>query len=151
MADGAHVDGVLVLQRPAQMVELGGVLAGLLLVGGVDGLGRRGRVWPGPGGGGGALRLGQAALHQEGDGGGGAGKQRYCLIMPGLCHVYTIDLDRQQISTSPSPAAQRKRNRAPNRTTAIALGSPLVCSTYFMCIFRQFFALCISKDMQLLG
>lgn len=97
LSQESHLDGVLVLQ-PAQVVPMWGeaLVRGVFLVWGVGGLwGWRG-VGSGPGQARGAPRGGLVSLHQEGDGGGGAGKQCYCLVMPGLCHVYTIDLDRQQ-------------------------------------------------------
>lgn len=40
------------------------------------------------------------SLYQQHDGGGGCGKQRYCLIMPGFCHVYPIDLEQPANSVS---------------------------------------------------
>lgn len=57
----------------------------------------------------GARRRSGVSLHQEGDGGGGAGKERYCLVMSGLCHVNTIDLDRQQNQWRRGVSAHRWR------------------------------------------
>lgn len=69
------------------------VLRGVLVVRGGGGFwGRRG-VGAAPGQTGGAPGGRLVPLHHEGDGGGGASKQSYCLVMSGLCHVYTIDLD----------------------------------------------------------
>ena len=93
----SYLYGILILQA-VQVVALRrqAVLRGVLVVGGVGGLwGRRG-VGAAPGQTRGPPRGGLVPLHHEGDGGGGASKKSYCLVMSGLCHVYTIDLDRQQ-------------------------------------------------------
>lgn len=68
------------------------------------------------------------SLHQEGDGGGGAGKERYCLVMSGLCHVNTIDLDRQQ--------NQRRRGCQPTENHSLeGLGTPSLAIFIFITFY----------------
>ena len=90
----SYLYGILILQA-VQVVALWrqAILRGVLVVGRVGGLwGGRG-VGAAPGQTRGAPGGCLVPLHHEGDGGGGASKESYCLVMSGLCHVYTIDLD----------------------------------------------------------
>lgn len=100
--NGPYLDGVLVLHL-AEVVD-----ALLVLVRRLRGRRRRRGVGPSSGLTRGAGRRSGVSLHQEGDGGGGAGKERYCLVMSGLCHVYTIDLDRQQNQRRRGVSAHRE-------------------------------------------
>lgn len=93
----SHLYGVLILHRTTEVVPQA-LISGLVLVWRVRGLWRRRRV-----GACSARRAGRARLfplHQQRDGGWGAGKQRYCLVMSGFCHVYTIDLKQQSHTTA---------------------------------------------------
>lgn len=100
----AHLNGILILQAFRQMVPLQ-LLAGRCLLRWA--LPMAGRWWWGVHAHSWhawwvslAELLCTLSLYQQHDGGGGCGKQRYCLIMPGFCHVYPIDLEQPANSVS---------------------------------------------------
>ncbi len=132
ISSSSHLNGVFILHGAVEMVSK--VLISFLLLRWVRLLWRRGRMRSSSRGG--APCNGLVPFDQEGDGGGGAGKQRYCLVMSGLCHVYTIDLERQP-NTRGSERANMPRTYCAELMLCLMGSLITICSISFSWVFKE--------------